>query len=230
MELKKVYPVNGENKIYYYTNILANPQEVIDILERLEEDPSTHEVIMPWQVDNADRMLKDFRLNELYKLTEGNSKDLVQKVIDMMLNTINRVAKQYVKDAGLGIDLNVSPLLHVCKYNEGGNIGMHFDAQYNTAVLHTIVVYWNDNYTGGELAFDLGDEKISIKTEAGSAVCFPADEPFWHASTPIIDGIKYMSGSSIFIKGYDITNGDHVKKHLVDYEGRLKEMKNFMKE
>lgn len=221
------------DNIYYYTNVFDNPQEVIDILEELEGYPDTHSVIMPWQEDNSDRLLKDFRLNELYKMVDGPQKDLVQKVIGIMNDGINRVAAQYVKDANLDVDLNVSPLLHVCKYESGGSIGMHYDSQYNTAFIYTIVVYWNDNYTGGELGFEIRDEtttEYKIKPEPGSAVCFPSGEPYWHASLPLVEGYKYMTGSSIFVEGFDVTNGEHVKKHLVDYQGRLKDMKNFITE
>jgi hypothetical protein len=222
-----------EDHIYYYAEVFENPQEVIDMLEQLEDYPETHAVIKPWQEDNSDRMLKDFRLNELYSLADGPQKDLVNKVIGIMTAGIERVANQYIKDANLDIALNISPLLHVCKYEKGGSIGMHFDSQYNTAFLYTIVVYWNDNYKGGELGFEIhdgSDKKFSIKPEAGSAICFPSGEPFWHASLPLIEGYKYMTGSSIFVEGYDVTNGEHVRKYRVDYQNKLKEMKNFFKD
>jgi hypothetical protein len=68
-------------------------------------------------------------------------RDSLQKVATIMQSGIEKVAKDFVRDKGLPLTPNVSKRLHFCKYQEGNRIRMHYDAQYNTASLYTLVVY-----------------------------------------------------------------------------------------
>ena len=142
----------------------------------------------------------------------------LQDLAIKMQTGIEEVARHFVKDKGLDLTPNISQRLHFCKYSEKGNrIRMHYDAQYNTASVYTLVVYWNDNYEGGEVAFEIGgnrDIKFKIKPKSGSILVFPATEPYYHESTPLEDGNKYITSSIIYVEGYDESNGDHVKKYL----------------
>jgi hypothetical protein len=93
---------------------------------------------------------------------------------------------------------------------------MHYDAQYNTASLYTLVVYWNNNYTGGEVAFEIGenkDIKFSVKPEPGSILVFPATEPYYHESIPLKTGYKYITSSIIYVEGFDENDGNQVQKY-----------------
>ena len=54
----------------------------------------------------------------------------------------------------------------------------------------SVVAYLNDDYQGGELYFP--NQNIKIKPEPGSIVVFPSIAPYFHASLPIVSGVKYM--------------------------------------
>jgi hypothetical protein len=225
MELVKL-----EENVYYYKKVFENPQELINKLEKLEEYPDTHRAVSAWKEDSCDRFRKDLIYN-LKDSIEGDSGTLVKEVIETLKDGIDRSAKAFVKDRGLDLTPNISPMLDMCKYVPGGSLGIHYDGiDGDRSLLYTIVAYFNDDYKGGQLSFtimndgkmrpstDLNDPNIDfwIKPEPGSVVIFPSQEPYYHQAHEVTEGFKYMSTSSIFVEGYDPGNPDHVKKYRPD--------------
>jgi hypothetical protein len=47
-------------------------------------------------------------------------------------------------------------------------------------LIFTVMVYLNDDYEGGEIAFFDGEKIIAYKPKSGDAVVFPSCEPFYH--------------------------------------------------
>ena len=218
MKLTKLH----EN-IYYYENVFENHKEIIDILEELENETSTHQAITPWKEDSCDRLRKDL----MYQLKE-EAGEKGKKAIEDLKNGIDMIAKKFFEDRGLEGSPNTSPMLDMCKYVPGGHLGLHYDGiDGDRSLLYTIVIYFNDDYEGGELSFvvledgkerpsgELDDPRIDfwIKPTAGSVVIFPSQEPYYHQAHPVKTGFKYMSTSSIFIDGYDCYNPDHIRKY-----------------
>jgi hypothetical protein len=163
---------------------------------------------------------------------QGEAKEKAEYVIRAMQKAVDDVALSFVRDRGLNIDPNISPMLDLCKYEPGGAIGMHFDGQDgDRSLLYTIVMYFNDDMEGGEVSFsiadgvkqrpsqDLNDPNIDfwVKPKPGSALIFPSQFPYLHQSHPIRSGNKYMSTSFIFIEGYDCTNMEHVRKYRTKF-------------
>jgi hypothetical protein len=176
-------------------------------------------------------MIKHFSLmpEDWVQISDEHVKNKMQIIVDMMFEGINKVAKHFYEQKGLDNEPNIMPALHVCKYERGGGIGYHFDAERNGALLYTIAIYWNDEYVGGELGFQLADVKRSeiddtpdeqkiifkVKPEKGSVLIFPAQKPYFHASLELKEGIKYFTGSAIYVDGFDPLNYDHVKKYIL---------------
>jgi hypothetical protein len=225
MELIKL-----EENVYYYKNVFTDPESLITKLEKLEEYPEIYRGVTPWKEDSCDRFRKDLMYN-LKDSFEGEAGILVKEVIETLKDGIDRSAKAFVKDRGLDLTPNISPMLDMCKYIPGGSLGLHYDGiDGDKSLLYTIVVYMNDDYEGGELSFaimkdgkqrpspDLNDPNIDfwLKPEPGSVVIFPSQEPYYHQAHEVKSGLKYMSTSSIFIEGYDPSNPDHVRKYRPD--------------
>ena len=201
--------------VYYYTDVYSHPEQLLEFIESLDSESAVYPVIEKWRQDNSERLVKnifDWKLNEIPE----EYRDSLQKVATIMQSGIEKVAKDFVRDKGLPLTPNVSKRLHFCKYQEGNRIRMHYDAQYNTASLYTLVVYWNNNYTGGEVAFEIGenkDIKFSVKPEPGSILVFPATEPYYHESIPLKTGYKYITSSIIYVEGFDENDGNQVQKY-----------------
>ena len=219
MELKKKLHEN----VYYYTNVFENPKEMIEMLESLEKDETSHQAITPWKEDSCERYRKDL----IYDLKDQTN-PLAKKIIEDLHAGIEKAARAFVKDRGLDFEPNISPLLDMCKYVPGGKLGFHYDGiDGDKSLLYTIVAYFNDEYEGGEISFtvmedgkrrpgdNINDPNIDfwVKPEPGSVIIFPSQSPYYHQAHEVKSGLKYMSTSSIFVEGYDPFNPEHFKKY-----------------
>lgn len=84
-----------------------------------------------------------------------------------------------------------SSTIRVNKYYEGDYLGLHCDSPFSDNSTHVVVVYLNDDYTGGEL--NLFDDKMQLlerlKPKANTAIIFPIS--FYHSTSPVTSGVKY---------------------------------------
>ncbi len=55
------------------------------------------------------------------------------------------------------------------------------------------VIYYNDNYTGGEIVFPKQD--IILTPDPGSVLIFSSYEPYQHEVKPVISGYRYITPS-----------------------------------
>jgi hypothetical protein len=233
MEVKKLH-----DNIYYYKNVIENPSSILEMVENLEQYDEISTVITKWENDNDNRFKKDVFLDALLRNKEEayvfmpNTPETVINDMETIIMTTQEallfVANHFWKDKQLSSTPNISPALNMCKYPVNGNIGAHFDAENgDTHLSYTMLIYWNDNYKGGEISFaildddrkypsnDITDPSIDIilKPEAGSIVIFPSTYPYIHQSHPVISGFKYITTSAIFVDGYDFYNEEHVKAY-----------------
>ena len=52
-------------------------------------------------------------------------------------------------------------------------------------------LYYNDNYSGGEIVFM--DQNLKIKPKAGSLILFPSNQDYPHEVLPVISGNRYST-------------------------------------
>ena len=235
MEYKKL-----EDNIYYYTGVIKNPEVIIQKIEELDQYKEIVEVITPWENDRNNRYKKDIFVRALEWFKNSNNPNIQQKtissqviedieeVIQVAQDSLLKTARHFFEDKKFNKSPNISPLLNICKYEEGGRIGAHFDSEEgDEQLLYTMLIYWNDDYEGGEISFSIMDDNKKypstdkedpsinfwIKPEAGSVLIMPSKFPYLHQSHPIISGNKYVTTTSIFIDGFDIFNEEHLRKY-----------------
>lgn len=74
------------------------------------------------------------------------------------------------------------------KYSLGSHIRPHKDTgSFDTSRLVTLVLYLNDNYSGGELYFP--DLQMSMRPDTGSIIAFYSE--FRHGVMKIVNGYRY---------------------------------------
>lgn len=94
--------------------------------------------------------------------------------------------------------LDITGLSSIQRYRKNESIGYHTDhwiedAEY--AIAYGLVIYYNDNYSGGEIEYpELG---ITIKPKKGSLIMHKGD--ILHGTLPVLDdSVRYFS--SCFVK------------------------------
>ena len=149
-----------EDQIYLYENVLDDPKRLVELLEELDNDPSTHAAIPEWSFwfsntkdGHSFGSKKDFEIPGLEGL-ESDRKEDVEWIINQVRGGIEKCARSYYKDRGFEEEPNISPFAGVMKYRPGCSMGAHFDAQSGDRTLkYSIIIYVNDDYEGGELSF-----------------------------------------------------------------------------
>lgn len=98
--------------------------------------------------------------------------------------------------------------LIVERRHKGWGTPVHIDNDESGMLLYATILYANDNFVGGKLAFP--EKNIVIEPKAGALCVFDASFNYRHEVTPVTEGIRYSM--PIFV--WDITKaGDYRKLH-----------------
>ena len=230
MQLEKKFHEN----VFYYTDVIENPEQIIDLIEKYDDDEEFQKAVPKWRNWNSSSLdgyifgkKKDFHLSGVEELSEEKRKD-AEYIISVIRDSIKKVAQAYIKEKGIKGEPNLSPFVGISKYVEGCAMGAHFDRQAGDNNLeYSIILYWNDDYEGGELSFIIRDEDLrlpqytdlrpkedlndpinkelitfSVKPQKGSAMIFPSTDPYKHQVHIMKKGQKYMTPGFIFVDGY----------------------------
>lgn len=80
------------------------------------------------------------------------------------------------------------------KYSKGYSLPLHMDTKYSKWITYASVIYFNDDYEGGELSFP--KLNTSIKPKAGELIIFSQTEDnYYHEIKRIKTGIRYSSAT-----------------------------------
>ena len=77
------------------------------------------------------------------------------------------------------------------KYEQGTHFSYHSDHAHHYVCTISTIAYYNDDYEGGELAFD--KLNLKLKPASGDVVVFPSTFIYSHASLPVIEGTKFAA-------------------------------------
>ena len=79
---------------------------------------------------------------------------------------------------------------------------MHTDTAYSKGEeyvgMHTLLLYLNDNMTGGETIVGCQDESCTVKPETGKVLVFYHYTP--HEGAIVKSGVKYVARTEIMFK------------------------------
>jgi prolyl 4-hydroxylase len=94
----------------------------------------------------------------------------------------------------------VADLLRFSRYDPGGSFHTHFDTVYarddKYVGMHTILVYLNDDYEGGEtVVYDSEERPHTVKPETGMALVFYHHQ--LHNGQPVRSGLKRIVRSEV---------------------------------
>lgn len=182
----------------YKSNLNANLANELD--KRLSNEQSCDKwslaLVGYSQVPNADyRNCHDFKMS-------AHQVDTVQErigeIYSFAAEEIRRSVMHYSVD--YGINMGFMEAINFVKYSAGEHFSYHSDHGYHYVCTVSTVAYLNDNYQGGELAFNKLD--LKIKPSEGDIVVFPSSFIYSHASLPVTKGTKFAA-----VTMFDYDNG-----------------------
>lgn len=198
-----------DDNIWYFRNSLSYPKELLEFINELDANSSTHQVITKWS---------DWTASNDSSFVYGKSKDILVANIGLKSDSVRTDQKiLYVKNsfemaARMCLDTYISSrrlnrdsydlsINHIPlrKWNAGTDMGPHCDNyDGDTNIAFSMITYINEDYSGGEIEFP--NQGITLKPEAGSVVIFPSTEPYLHKVNKIISGERYTSHLSVYKK------------------------------
>jgi len=91
----------------------------------------------------------------------------------------------------------LNPLVLTARYNPGEKSHLHIDTPFDDKVKYTLLIYLNDNFSGGETNFYTEDFKLirTVKPEKGKGLLF--DINLFHQGETVTRGNKYWIGCQV---------------------------------
>lgn len=189
-----VTAINLDYGIHLYRNAI-NKDECKKIIDSLESELTLGIPGIKWngaqvnekQDNDYVRNCVDFKFKKEnlgphlpFNQTLYDIHDSVEKSLDNCLRHYESLwhLKMHYKEA-----------FNFVKYNPGKYFKVHADHGPYYACTISAVVYLNDDYEGGELAFPRHD--LVIKPQAGDIIMCPSNFVYEHASLEVFSGTKY---------------------------------------
>lgn len=141
-----------------------------------------------------------------FKTYTNNGDQNLSKCFDAIYTRVKEfIEKSFqcsVHDEGLSsvVELNVGDFMplhldHGSALNK--SVGLKTGSGHPTRDISS-VLYYNNNYTGGEICFP--NQDLFIKPKPGTFICFPAEDNFPHEVKVITEGIRWCSTNFWCIK------------------------------
>lgn len=160
-------------KIYYYQNIIKDPNKIINEIENSKPDWEF------WDTKPSNE--------EPYKRSSYEFADFKPINIPSLNNILDSCLHHYTLSNDIKID-KLSPML-ANKYYPGKHMGDHTDSSENAdSPSLTIMINLNDDYKGGEMVFK--GQNLTLKPASGSILVYPSREPYHHTPELISEGRK----------------------------------------
>jgi hypothetical protein len=184
-------PVVFAEKIFYYESVIKDPKGLVEAIELSNNGLSEDSLISSWHSWSSSNGSYVFGERKTTNLDAYiSAAENVKLVFSLLRDTLSEYGQDYANT--LGINLGTQMPISISKYFAGASMGPHTDSSpHPTTENISAVLYLNDDYSGGEIAFP--DQGVVIKPSAGSLVIFPSIPPFFHESREITGGTKYMS-------------------------------------
>lgn len=184
------------NEVMYFTDVISDSKALITAI-----DSSADIEWYDWSASDS----KDNVFGKQYMFTSTPNSDTEPElgyIYDTVKESIEDVANQYCREAGLEQPSRVSDFVRLSFYQPGAYMGPHADSfTDDTDLKYSIVLYLNDDYEGGDIVFSVNGVEERISPQAGSALVFPSTLPFIHRVETVTSGRRFMSPGFIYKQG-----------------------------
>jgi len=198
------------DKVYYYKNVLENPNRLIELIEKTENDSENFsKFITNWEEWSAcsgemyiygqHKRIRCLSLDQISKDCPEGIREEAEYIFKEIFNGMKSVCQDYAKQIDDDAKIILMTDTAVKKYMPGTFMGAHFDQQEGDKRLrYSLVMYLNDDYEGGELSFNV---KPGVLTSTDEAAREDFTDP--NNSDKIMFHIKPEAGSVIIFPSTD---------------------------
>jgi Rps23 Pro-64 3,4-dihydroxylase Tpa1-like proline 4-hydroxylase len=177
--------------IAIFQNVWENIDETIEKIEEIANNELEATKFVPALTFADKDNIQSLRTNYHMGLSDAAYLDEdARKINNNFFDIINASVYWYKKNFDMDDDeFFHSEPYNILKYSGGQHYKAHFDGGTKSKRSISIILYLNDDYTGGELEFvNFG---IKIKPERGMLVVFPSNYAYRHIAHPVDSGTKY---------------------------------------
>jgi predicted 2-oxoglutarate/Fe(II)-dependent dioxygenase YbiX len=183
--------------IMLFTNVWEDSNVVVQSIENVVDSSS---MAVRWKralvgtglversEKSAHRTNSSLVLDSSWAGVENETLSNAGKIGVEIRNKIQECLNQYLNTYPLSLDPLVNEMI-VLKYQTGQEYKMHADAGGGNRRVVSVVMYLNDNYTGGNIEFP--HFKYDLKPPANSMIFFPSNYIYSHIAHPVQEGTKY---------------------------------------
>ena len=187
--------------VIVYKNAIAEELDIINRLESTIGNSTTMPFMwcealvgysqkMPEYRDCVDCKIGQVHIDNLHHYPQFTE---LKNIYEDTANAIRACMTDY--QSRYNINMEYMEAINFIRYGENQHFQVHTDHGFSYTCTVSSVVYFNDNYEGGELWFPYLD--LTFKPEAGDIVMFPSTFIYAHAARPVTSGVKY-SGVTMF--------------------------------
>lgn len=172
-------------KIYRFENFVSK-EDQDKILEFCANNPK-------WKSITGEKKFSSQQKNMLIANEDNSHLAGVDEVFEILDSYTAKIAETLHKEKIIeNTVFGMPPTLF--KYSRGYSLLAHMDTRYSKWITHASVIYFNEDYSGGELGFPLLG--INIRPKAGELIVFSQEEDeYLHEIKIIKDGIRYSSAT-----------------------------------
>lgn len=212
-----------EKNIYYYTNVIEDPQKLINSIEETEFTDFS-KFISKWEYwgSCSGQQYEYGTEKTIYPLAIKKFDHPHKSKINYIFNTIAdgfyRVSKDYAECLQDNEPSNLYLRFNIKKYKSGAHMGTHFDQQEGDERLkYSLVMYLNDDYEGGELSFVIRDKQQTTDPKNPYIMPHP-DYEIAKSQVKDLISIKPKAGSVVIFPSYPpYHHTAHIVKHGYKY-------------
>ena len=144
-------------------------------------------------IKNGNFVVDKFKLHEYplraYVVQEEHLLNVLNKYRDKVQDLLQKTFE---------CELEPAVINSITEYRTGSMLNEHADKVCESWRDVSNILYYNDNYTGGEIFFSQYD--LQFKPKAGSVLIFPAGGNYAHGVHPVTSGDRYVTTTFWVVK------------------------------
>lgn len=183
MDLKVLH-----DKIFIFEKAIPNAKEMFDHFDIIN-----NLAVSEWDEWRDDHCNRNYGKTKSFHQKYWNEKDCDLKSLNYLnqfRSTFEKCAEIYAEKNKVKVKMTAEKNFAISVYEKDSELGLHIDTPDNwQEEEHSILIYWTDQYQGGELYFD--KYNTEFKPNAGDIIFFSStDKDLLHGTKLVTSGVK----------------------------------------